>query len=186
MEPAPSTKFALRSSIRSRILLYALPALVPILLMAGLSYALAQRSLVQFSKHLSRVVISEGSESINDYLDQCRDRFEHWLGTANRDQFGLHIGLESTDGVTAVEFQSMLAGAPDLALLALTALQGKVLVAYARGQDTRFFLRGQQIPEAMQFIGKQTYSIAFVESRVPAEAKLPFKHTYVFGHPTVG
>jgi methyl-accepting chemotaxis protein len=186
MDAAAMKKGSLRSpNLRSRIILYALPALLPILLMVGLTYSLSQRSLVQSSKHLSRVVISEGTDAINDYLDQCRDRFEHWLGSANRDQFGLHIQLESTDGVTAVEFQSMLAGAPDFSVLALTDLQGKVLVAYARGQDTRFFLRGQQIPEAMQFIGKPAYSIAFAESRVLAEAKLPFRHTYVFGHPTV-
>jgi methyl-accepting chemotaxis protein len=186
MNNAPMTKTsALSIKLRSKILLFALPALVPILLMVGLTYTLSQRSLVQYTKHLSRVVISEGTDSINDYLDQCRDRFEHWIGSANRDQFGLHIQLESTDGVTAVEFQAMLAGAPDFSVLALTDLQGKVLVAYARGQDTRFFLRGQQIPEAMQFIGKPAYSIAFAESGVLAQAKLPFGHTYVFGHPTI-
>src|SRR5262252_351166 len=112
MNDAPVTKTSAPSlKLRSKILLFALPALVPILLMVGLTYSLSQRSLVQYTKHLSRIVLSEGTESINDYLDQCRDRFEHWIGSANRDQFGLHIQLQSTDGVTAVEFQSMLAGA---------------------------------------------------------------------------
>jgi methyl-accepting chemotaxis protein len=186
MDATPLTAPPKRSpSLRARIFLSVLPALVPILLIVGLTYSMSRGSLIQYSKHLSRVVISEGAESINDYLDQCRDRFEHWIGSANRDQFGLHIQLESTDGVTAMEFQSMLAGESNFAMLALTDLQGKVLVAYARGQDTRFFLRGQTIPEASQFLGKPAYSIALVESRILAEAKLPFRHTYVFGHPTI-
>src|SRR5262249_28752294 len=176
MDAQPSTNPQGRTSgLRTRIILTILPALVPMLLIVGLTYSMSRHSLVQYSKHLSKVVISEGAESINDYLDQCRDRFEHWLGSANRDQFGLHIQLESTDGVTAIEFQAMLSGAPDYAMLVLTDLQGKVLVAYARGQDTRFFLRGKTIPEAMQFIGKPAYSIAFVDSKSLAEARLPFK-----------
>src|SRR5262249_9613111 len=144
----------------------------------------SRQSLFNYTQHLSRVVISEGTEAINDYLEQCRNRFEGWLGSSNRDQFGLHIQLDSTDGVTAVAFHAMLAGAPDFSVLALTDLYGKVLVAYARRQDTRFSLRGQTIPEASLFIGKPAYSIAFVESRVLTDAKLPFRQTYAFGHPT--
>jgi methyl-accepting chemotaxis protein len=185
MDSAPLKNSAAPGTLRARILLYTLPALVPILIMVALTYSVSQGLLFKSTEHLSEVVITQGTAGINDYLEQCRNRFEHWLGSANRDQFGLHIQLESTDGVTAVEFQSMLAGAPDFSVLALTDLQGKVLVAYARGQDTRFFLRGKQIPEATQFLGKPAYAIAFVESPVLAEARLPFRHTYAFGHPTV-
>ena len=158
--------------------------MLPLLAIVGYGYVHAWRSMRNRVGQISRLAVRDGTTELNHFLEGTKGTFEQWIGRDNKDRYGLHIQLGSV-GVAGVEFTRMLPGNQEFYMLALTDLDGNVQVACARGEDPRFYLKGETAPEAAAFKGAgKNYQANLVVGGLLAAADAPFEKTYVMGYQT--
>ena len=163
-----------RLGLRGRIIVMLLPAILPLLLIVGLTYRSMRSSAVDASCNLTRMIIDNGAREANNFLTQQRHKFGEWV---REDVYGLAIEFSTTNEMYA-RFREMLVDAPAFPLLLLTDRDGRVLVAAARGQEART-LEGRMVAEATRL--PDGCSTSLVASELLAAAGLSARETFVLG-----
>jgi PAS domain S-box-containing protein len=169
--------------LRTKIVLFLLPSLVPMVLIVVHGYVSGWGSLRTRIGHLSHAVVYEGTMLLNRDLQQAREKYEEWISEDNKDKYGLYIELGSL-GVADVELGRQLPGASEFAVLTLVDLDGKVLAAHRHGSTEGDFLEGAVETAVPGFAVPDRYAIGLVESSLLAHIDAGFRRTYVFRYPT--
>lgn len=114
-----------KMTLRAKISLGYLPALIMIFAIIGAGYWVNRASLLRDSNRIMKLVVEHHSDRIEQLLDSQKQIFEQWILD---DIYGLAIEFESLSEVEHV-FAEMLSASPNFHLLTLTDLEGHVLAA---------------------------------------------------------
>ncbi|MCP4592021.1 MAG: methyl-accepting chemotaxis protein [bacterium] len=169
-------------SIRSKINAILIPALLPLVVMAWITYRSHGDTSVQRSRQLAQVVASHNAEELDAFLAARGKVFDEWT---SEDIYGMGIEFHVLDETTA-RLRGMLAAAPEFCLLVLVDVQGKALAVIPQsGTDARGLegLLGSTIPEASNFAGEAEDRVLLAESRILQRIGYVLDKTYVFGFP---
>jgi methyl-accepting chemotaxis protein len=163
--------------IRAKINTILIPALIPMLVIAGIAYASYRSSTLEKSRQILRLVTSNGTATTNDYLSRRTASFEDWI---SEDIFGMAIEFATTEEL-ADPFGKLLAADPGFGLLLLTDPAGKLLQGAARGPDGPIDVSehlGATVPEVAAIGDLAEWGVAHVRSEILGEK------TFVYVHPT--
>lgn len=172
-----------RRGIRTKINSILLPAMIPILIIAGLTYRAHRSSTLANSDRIMRLVNVYHASAINGFLEAQADVFQEWI---REDIYGMAIEFDTTKEV-GEHLQNLLAGAPGYSLLVMTDETGRVVQGASQGAgrtaEGGVFI-GRTVREIKQVGGASSSSVSLVGSELLATASLPFDTTYMFGFTT--
>ncbi|MCP4590024.1 MAG: hypothetical protein GY842_04720 [bacterium] len=167
--------------LQTRIMIMLLPALLPMLIIVGVTYRSARDSSLDGSKNLSRLIAQNEADRLNVQLALQGAKFQDWV---REDVYGLAIEFDTTNELGS-KFMEMLAAAPAFSVMVLTDQDGKVLQA-TNASTVVDGLLGTLAPEAHNAGSATGYSAWWCESELLAAAGIPFSQTIVFGYPCKG
>ena len=169
-------------TIRAKVCLFVVPAIVPVLIVAAITYRSYRKASLQSSENIAQLVVHARALTIRNFLRSQRETFQQW---AEDDIYGMAVEFETLPELTD-KFNEMLASAPGIRLLLLTDKDGKVLTAFGNtGVDPTQVtaLIGQGSPELKQVAQAET-----PQTLLPSQTLLPVaegkaNHTYIFASP---
>ncbi|MBN1270074.1 MAG: methyl-accepting chemotaxis protein [Kiritimatiellae bacterium] len=169
--------------IRAKINFILVPAMIPIIVIAWLTYNAHRSSLLANSDRIMRLISRYNASVMDAYLTAQADMFREWT---REDIYGMSIEFDTVKEM-GEHLQGMLGAAPGFSLLVLTDQEGRIIQA-AVGSRARSIdvsaLKGRALREAKQFAGATTVTIGLVPSELFEIAGLPFAKTYLFAFPT--
>ena len=168
--------------IRAKINLILIPALIPMLAIATITYNSYRDSMLKNSERLMELIVRNETEKANDFLTAQAAVFEDWT---KEDIFGLAIEFDTTKEV-GEQFQRMMAGAPGFSMLCLTNKDGKIMqaaVGSGSGTIKADSVIGRTAPEAKQMGNADSRSIIQSKSNFLKDVGFSFPKTYVLGFP---
>jgi len=172
-----------RRGIRAKINSILVPAMIPILVIAGLTYRAHRTSSLANSDRIMRLVNGYHSSVVNSFLESQSDIFQEWV---REDIYGMAIEFDTTKEVGEY-LQGLLSGAPGFSILVLTDNSGRVVQGAAqsagRSAEAGVFA-GRTVREVKQLGSTTSSSVNLVSSELLATAGLPFSKTYLFSFPT--
>ncbi len=158
------------------------PALIPMLVIAGISYTSYRNSMLENSRQMIQLVLQHTTEDSNSFLAEQADIYKEWT---KDDIFGFAIDFDSTSDLQD-PMNKMLAVAPGFSLLLLTDTKGKVLeAALGRGaavSEADSFI-GRKIPEVELAGDREGSSALLVKSDLVKDAGALFPQTYLISFP---
>ena len=115
-------------SLRSKILCGLFLSLLPMLLIAGITYYSARSNELKNSEKLMKLISLNGGEKVDTFIKAQKNLFFDWT---KEDIFGMAIEFQTTEELKS-QFLSMLHGQKGFSFLLLTDKEGKILEAAAR------------------------------------------------------
>jgi methyl-accepting chemotaxis protein len=168
------------ASLRFKILSGLLLSLLPVLVIAGISYYSSRRTALRNSEEIMRLLTRYGAKEINGFIEAQESLFTDWT---QEDLFGLAIEFQTTTELKDL-FKSMLEGQQGFLLLVLADTEGKVLEA-ALGKGIEGIgeevFKGQVVEEVAEFRSLQDRSAGLVQSRLTKQLGQGSAATYRFG-----
>lgn len=162
--------------IRTTIILSLLPAILPLLLVVGVSYKMSRDASLNSSARITRMIAENAATSLNTFVKSQEDKFQ---ALTRNDIFGKAIENNATAGVSN-RFNDMLSSSPEFVLLALTDSKGTVLQACSKYSDGTQLI-GKTASEAVLLNSENRYSVFLNDSSLLTALDEPFKKTFIFG-----
>ncbi len=169
-------------SIRSKVNAILVPALLPLMVMAWITYSSHGETSIKRSQQIAQVVTSSNAEELDMFMIARRSTFDEWT---SEDVYGMGIEFDVLDK-TAARLRELLAAAPEFCLLVLTDAEGKALVAVPQaGADSKGLdrLLGSVIPVAEGLGGMAEGRVIFTESKLMKTIGQVLDKTFVFEYP---
>ena len=169
----------LSSSLRFKILFGLLLSLLPMLVIAFISFNSARDTALENSEQSMKLISQHGAKEINGFIKAQEEIFLNWTA---EDIFGMAIEFQTTKELQD-HFKSLLKGQQGFSLLMLTEKGGKVLEAavgeHIKGVSPEAF-KGQSVKEASALMNKATRCATLVESDFMKQLGQSSKHTFLF------
>ena len=177
-----TANFWSKLSIRFKILFALLPALVIILLVAGISYNANKNTSLESSEKLIKLVVTEQTSSLNSMIFNQFVQFKNWTLD---DVYGLAIEFETIDELQNA-LQDMMSQAPEFAMLAVTDLDGKVITFAADSELNIRSIEGQTLRSVQDFRGSSNLGAILTDNDFKGNAGLNYPKNIVFHYTTNG
>lgn len=162
--------------IRTTIILSLLPAILPLLLVVGVSYKMSRDASINSSARITRMIAENAATALNTFVKSQEDKFQEWT---RNDIYGKAINNNATGGINT-RFNELLAASPEFVLLVLTDNNGTVLQACSKYSDGTL-LAGKTASETKLLSSDKRYSVILNDSSLLAALDEPFKKTFIFG-----
>lgn len=165
-------------SIRGKINFILLPALVPLLIIAGITYNSHRTSLIEDSERIMMLVAQSQTDKINDFLAGQNDIYQQWI---EEDIYGLGIEFETIKEL-GEQIDRLLLAATGFSLAVLTDGNGTIL--HSSVQEGCAGLNGRVVADVANFSDKPEGSLVFTNNGPPHGAGESSGCSYLWGFPT--
>lgn len=168
--------------IRGKINTILGPALIPIVVIAFVTFNSHRDSSIQSSAKIEQLVVQTEAEAIHNFSSLQSSLFQDWT---KEDIFGLAIEFDETSQIKT-QFADMLSRAPDFSVLLLINQQGAIIEAASSGKliNANQRLRvGSTIHEATEFRGKTSADVTSAESELLTSLGAENGRCYVYSFP---
>ena len=156
-----------------KIMIGAMLALIPMLMIVATTYYLASQELLKNSQTILTLVNLNASNKLNAYLKTQVDAFETWT---KEGVYGMAIEFQTLDELQA-NLVTKTTNTPRIGLAVVTDPSGKVLVS----TDKVRIPVGQQIENVKDLLGKPTFHAQLIGNN-PINADIA--HTVLLSYPT--
>ncbi|MBU1698579.1 MAG: methyl-accepting chemotaxis protein [Candidatus Eisenbacteria bacterium] len=174
-------KYWKNSSIRFKINSILIPSLLPILAIGWASYDSHKNSSITSSENLARIVVTNSSEQVNDFLSS---QYEKFVSITDQLTFGLAIEFETMDEL-ASQMQSMQNSTGFNLFLVMDDKNQVLLSTFQNNGLTHETntLKGISVQEAAVFNKEAKTDIAFIKSDILKKLSLDNTSTLVCAYP---
>ncbi|MFC1761483.1 methyl-accepting chemotaxis protein [Planctomycetota bacterium] len=169
-------------TIRTKVNMLILPAILPVLIVAWMTYGSYRNAALQSNEHITQLIVNEHARGIGNFLHVQDETFRTW---AADDVYGMSVEFETFNELSD-KFGEMLAAAPGMCLLALTDTKGKVLAAAGNpGSDVEKVksLIGHTSTELTTLAQTPEPAVALSASTLLPVLGYSWQQTYVFAAP---
>ncbi|MBN1853225.1 MAG: methyl-accepting chemotaxis protein [Pirellulales bacterium] len=169
-------------SIRRKIYSVIIPAIVPLLATAWITYRSHSDTALESSQRICTMITEGKSANINSFLASQQEIFKKWIA---EDIYGLAIEFKTLEELQS-QFKSMVNASPGFSLLALSDSDGKVLVVTRQEKDATSNIGSLEesiLPEVKSFIGLDEPSVILSNTKAITRPGTDSSSTYIFGFP---
>jgi len=166
-------------SVRFKIYLSLVPALLPMLAIALVGFLSHRESTVHNSERIMGLILENGTSSVNTYLANQTGAFREWTA---EDIWGMSIEYDIV-GDLPPKFAEMTAAAPDFALVVLTDAQGTILAGGKSGSGELGALLGQQTSDTAIGAGADGMRVKVANSQTLANTGAAHSTTFIYCNP---
>ena len=152
-----------------------LPSILPMLLIAGITYTMARDQSLGNSERLALIVAGNGASELNSFLETQNKIFQKWT---QNDIYGPMIQRGSAQ-LLHERFREMLDTTPEFRLLAIADNSGRVLEACASDGEAETLI-GKDAAEAGLLSKEVRQSIVLADSGLLTELGDPVAKTFIY------
>jgi len=167
---------------RTKINAIIVPAILPILALAYISFSSQKATSIKNSQSISKLTVTSSSEKINSFISVQTEHFQKWV----REQFfGLAIDNDTLEELEE-QFSEMI-NETGFCALSLTDLNGKIVAVSGNintNTETLKSLRKKTPKETYLLKGLKENSLIFSNTELLTYIKYPFPNTYIYCHPS--
>lgn len=116
------------AGIKAKLLTAMLLALLPMVTIVGITYFSARNTSFKNSERIMKLIVRNGAKEMNQYLMVQQNTFKDWTA---EDTFGMAIEFNTTNELRG-HFRNMVDGNKSMALILLTAKDGKIIQSVGR------------------------------------------------------
>jgi len=168
-------------SVRVKILSGLIPSVLLALAISWTMYLAHRNTAVQSVQNVTRLIIQNNAENINASLAKQHNAVTNW---AADNIYGMAMEFNTLEELDK-RFVEMLQTTPEISLIALANMDGKLISANANGETPGKVseLVGQQLQEIKTLLDQQNFSVTLMDTELAKFFQHDFTKTLVFSFP---